>query len=1213
MRASNLHYPLQKSYGAHYYVYDNQGNLTGQITPRGEEIKFDYDQLNRLERENLVYSPLLTNAQTAIIDLDYFFDNTVRSSSVLNNGVGNYGIGKLSMTIRKDPSHLGVETKRLYEYDKLGNVIKDYQATKVSNPTAFTRGYNKEVEYDILGRVIKVLNPNNYLIRNEYNNGLKFVKSYKKSRFDKTEISVISNIEYAANGFVSKLINPNGTTTINTYDPNDFYRLSSKLTTDVIGKNLQILNYEYDTENNVKKIIDNSDTNLKKVSIFTYDDLYRLIKASVTNTANQKDFEEIYKYSPSGNILFKTGQGIYQYEKTVNPDNLNVNPQAVRQIVDPDTSQMVKKFDYDKAGNLLRKEFGNSVSGHKTNPINEYKFLEDVGAKKFVDSINNQTAICDGDYCPKSANPGVKDKALLFDGNGDYLKVINSDIINPKEALSIEIWLKPEVNNNFASQVVITKQLAYEVTLLNNGALRLGITNNSGQRVVFNIGNAIKFDNWNHVVMTYDGAKIIGYVNGEKVGEQAQFGKISSNSYDLTIGGWRNSFSFKGQIDEVKMYEYALNREEILKSYNQVMSKLILDYGFNEVDPSTKFSDSSENNQEASCSSNTCPKAGVIGLNDEALSFDGVDDYLRVPNSSFINPTDEITLEAWINLEPNPDTGSQVIMTKQFAYELTVLNNGVLRPGITNENGQRVVFNISYPIKFYRWNHVVITYNGALIRAFVNGKLVGEKTQTGKILINNKDLTIGGINGAFLTKGKIDEIRIYGRALNDKEIKDSYEKTNAVNYLFNYRNELTEVESGTGTFNFIYDANSQRTFKLGGKKVNYYPFYGFEIENDGSREKTTYSLAGAQNSSVNEVWTISNNKLTGLLGNNQILPNTNGVFYNHSDHLGSNSLVTDKDSKVMQIADYYPFGSIRFEETDSSFTNDYLFTGKERDEEISLMYFGARYYDAEIGRWVSEDPIKVTEGRLVDPQGLNMYSYVVNRPMVMVDFLGLDSALIFYGNEYKEGRDKDAYKKKAEARRDELVAQDEARIKDGKEPLYKDGIKVINGSGPINWKKALSENKDISLIIYYGHASYKWGLLVDSVKDNPGKNMTIALPDVGLEEYYDKDNVYIGRDIYITELPNKNMTPDAQIYLFGCNTARGGKRSIANIFSIHFQSATMGIMGYTNFDGYHPYVDVLSFNDNIFNWRSIGFYWFNEEVLVQDKNSLNSFVPKINP
>jgi RHS repeat-associated protein len=53
-------------------------------------------------------------------------------------------------------------------------------------------------------------------------------------------------------------------------------------------------------------------------------------------------------------------------------------------------------------------------------------------------------------------------------------------------------------------------------------------------------------------------------------------------------------------------------------------------------------------------------------------------------------------------------------------------------------------------------------------------------------------------------------------------------------------------------------------------------------------------------------------------------------------------------------------------------------TGKERDTESGNDYFGARYYTPTMGRWTSPDPSGLVYADPRNPQGFNMYSYVVN-------------------------------------------------------------------------------------------------------------------------------------------------------------------------------------------------------------------------------------------
>jgi RHS repeat-associated protein len=64
-------------------------------------------------------------------------------------------------------------------------------------------------------------------------------------------------------------------------------------------------------------------------------------------------------------------------------------------------------------------------------------------------------------------------------------------------------------------------------------------------------------------------------------------------------------------------------------------------------------------------------------------------------------------------------------------------------------------------------------------------------------------------------------------------------------------------------------------------------------------------------------------------------------------------------------------------------------TGKERDTESRLDYFGARYYASSMGRWTSSDPSGLYMADPENPQTLNLYSYVGNNPLMYTDPSGL--------------------------------------------------------------------------------------------------------------------------------------------------------------------------------------------------------------------------------
>jgi RHS repeat-associated protein len=74
----------------------------------------------------------------------------------------------------------------------------------------------------------------------------------------------------------------------------------------------------------------------------------------------------------------------------------------------------------------------------------------------------------------------------------------------------------------------------------------------------------------------------------------------------------------------------------------------------------------------------------------------------------------------------------------------------------------------------------------------------------------------------------------------------------------------------------------------------------------------------------------------------------------HHDHLGSLLATTDATGRVIARIEHYPYGTVRWQSDASG--DDYEYTGKEHDDAAGLTYFGARYLDARLGRWVSADP-----------------------------------------------------------------------------------------------------------------------------------------------------------------------------------------------------------------------------------------------------------------
>ena len=94
-------------------------------------------------------------------------------------------------------------------------------------------------------------------------------------------------------------------------------------------------------------------------------------------------------------------------------------------------------------------------------------------------------------------------------------------------------------------------------------------------------------------------------------------------------------------------------------------------------------------------------------------------------------------------------------------------------------------------------------------------------------------------------------------------------------------------------------------------------------------------------------------------------------------------MVTDAEGAVKELIEYEPWGSFAVHEKygDDQDTAWYYFTGKPLDDETGLYYYGRRYYDPHIGRFLSEDPLGLVS--------VNAYSYAANNPVNLTDPLGL--------------------------------------------------------------------------------------------------------------------------------------------------------------------------------------------------------------------------------
>lgn len=201
-----------------------------------------------------------------------------------------------------------------------------------------------------------------------------------------------------------------------------------------------------------------------------------------------------------------------------------------------------------------------------------------------------------------------------------------------------------------------------------------------------------------------------------------------------------------------------------------------------------------ENTTDSSTYSNDGTRYGDVSYDDtDEVSgyyslYDGNGDYVEVVDDSSLDITDEITIEGYIKLDASGNNYQGTIAGKwmdlsgvnERSYLLTVNQYRQASFYISTSGANYPKAMWSTPLELDRWYHLAGTYDGTDIKLYVDGVLEHTWNYPATIHTNNEALLIGandgygGSNRKF-TDGKIDDVRIWNKALTDEEIMMSVE------------------------------------------------------------------------------------------------------------------------------------------------------------------------------------------------------------------------------------------------------------------------------------------------------------------------------------------------------------------------------------------------------------------------------------------------------
>ncbi|MEZ4867006.1 MAG: LamG-like jellyroll fold domain-containing protein [Caldilineaceae bacterium] len=422
-------------------------------------------------------------------------------------------------------------------------------------------------------------------------------------------------------------------------------------------------------------------------------------------------------------------------------------------------------------------------------------FDEAPGATTLSDSSGNYfTAGCAGASCPDSGIPGRDNQALRFDGGvadddgndgvADYLTLPATDAALGFESGSFTImaWVKPDsVSSRW--QRIIGAGKAKSI----NG-VGFGLREGQLAFTTFGIKDYISTAStpagvWTHVAVSFNSDHdATFFVNGEEVGTVNGSVAAALNADDAyTIGALiaqdgSVTEPFDGLIDDLRILRFAADAGAIQTIMNEAP---LLNLHLDEDIAITTFVNDASTTADGVCNllTFTCPGAGDKGAMRESATFDGLKNGIYVADSDALD-LDAFTVVLWVKPTALRTVG-QFLLDKGVGssrnYGLYLLPNSLqvtysIASGCTDIKST----TSQGALLQNQWNHVVMTYDGAQARLYLNGSLDGSVLNVTNPCHNTSLLQIGNT-----FRGNLDEITIESGVRSAEQVAALYDYQSA--------------------------------------------------------------------------------------------------------------------------------------------------------------------------------------------------------------------------------------------------------------------------------------------------------------------------------------------------------------------------------------------------------------------------------------------------
>jgi uncharacterized protein (TIGR03437 family) len=411
-----------------------------------------------------------------------------------------------------------------------------------------------------------------------------------------------------------------------------------------------------------------------------------------------------------------------------------------------------------------------------------------------IQGTNNGTAQTGATF-----TDGKVGQAFNFDGASATVATSNTTLNGAYTALTIDAWVYPlsHGQRDGYGRTVLSKTDGDGFSLLiNDGFIQpvLRLTTSGEVRPVFNQMAEWKLalNTWSHVTITWDGALLKAYLNGQQLGSgSAATGTIRNTANAntcLMIGNEpiqpcniESGYGFHGRLDEIEVFDRALSAAEVQAIFNaDSAGKCKTTPGNCVTAPSGAIAwlpgdgtatDLTGMHNGTLQNGATATAAGKVG---QAFSFDGVNDFVGLGTWS---AGVQWTLEAWVNPASVPANRRAILGGMNDCNDWAlVLQDGKWGVAIKPSSGactETVTSGVAAVAN--TWYHLIATNDGTTARIYVNGELKGSGAVAAGATGTTAGTYIGGnVCCTEFFPGLVDEATIYNRALALTEIQSVY-------------------------------------------------------------------------------------------------------------------------------------------------------------------------------------------------------------------------------------------------------------------------------------------------------------------------------------------------------------------------------------------------------------------------------------------------------